>query len=222
MSCLMLECLEEKVLRETRMRLLREFGTRIKSIKLEKLSGGGEETHLLKVTARRENCELATNIFEEVYKVMYIYGFHPLLFVEIKDENGRLPRKEDAEKWLGRAKQSLAAANCLYREGFWPEVLPRAYFAMSYAAKCLLGGDLYSRPGSDICDIVSLGRHAAGGNLEVHLHKNLLFALNERYRVDFEVLSEVSATEAEKALERAHEFITEVEKKLRNNGILQV
>ncbi|MBI4319627.1 MAG: HEPN domain-containing protein [Chloroflexi bacterium] len=118
---------------------------------------------------------------------------------------------EEVQKWLGRARVTLAAADNLEKQSFFLEAISRTYYAMFYAARALLlsrGVGLHKHSAV----IAAFGKQfAREGLVEPRLHRAFVDAFKERNRADYEVVEEPARESVQKRLELAEEFVNQVE-----------
>lgn len=113
----------------------------------------------------------------------------------------------EIEALLKRARESLAAARTLRRDGFSDFAASRAFYAMFYVAEALLA---YSRQSysSHSAVIAAFGReYAKSGKVDQKFHRWLISAQNFRIVGDYGVEAHVSGEQAQLACEWAEEFI---------------
>ncbi|MGQ9755827.1 MAG: HEPN domain-containing protein [Desulfotomaculales bacterium] len=111
---------------------------------------------------------------------------------------------------MGKARESLAAARLLYREGYFAFAASRAYYAMFHAAQAaLLGRGLSFSKHTAV--IAAFGRELAKpGLVPAHLHRYLLDAFDLRQISDYGAPGAVGREQAAAVLTRAEEFIASV------------
>lgn len=118
----------------------------------------------------------------------------------------------EIEALLKRARESLAAARNLRRDGFSDFSASRAFYAMFYVAEALLAysGQSYS---SHSAVIAAFGReYAKSGKVDQKFHRWLISAQNFRIVGDYGVEAHVSGEQADLACEWAEEFIQVAER----------
>ena len=116
---------------------------------------------------------------------------------------------EEARVWLNKGERSLEVGRVLLAQGFYPEALSRAYYAMFYAAKAALTLEgVHVRKHSSV--ISAFGRcFAKTGRVPSRLHVALREALDDRHEADYALISDISREEAERRMEEANEFISQ-------------
>jgi uncharacterized protein (UPF0332 family) len=120
----------------------------------------------------------------------------------------------EIEALLTRARESLAAARNLRRDGFSDFAASRAFYAMFYVAEALLAysGQSYS---SHSAVIAAFGReYAKSGKVDQKFHRWLISAQNFRNVGDYGVEAHVSMEQAGLTCEWAEEFIQVAERLL--------
>lgn len=113
----------------------------------------------------------------------------------------------EVDALLRVARETLAAAELLFREGHFRSCVSRSYYAMFYCAEALhlSEGRSYSRHGAVIS---AFGRHfIKTGRLDAKLHMYLCKAFDDRNLGDYEFMRQVSEPTARTTLERAREFL---------------
>lgn len=114
---------------------------------------------------------------------------------------------EDPNALLNRARRSVAAAELLAQQGFHEFAASRAYYAMFYVARALLGteGLSYSKHAAVIA---AFGQHfAKTERVPRHYHRYLIDAQDTRTAADYDATPTVSAQSSAEQIERAREFI---------------
>ena len=86
--------------------------------------------------------------------------------------------------------------------------------AMLHAVRSMQADYSIGRAIDPVDTLITLGDLCYMGKVEGYMHKNLAYALNEKYHVDSGIIYEASATEAMEALTRAEDFIAEIEQKI--------
>jgi uncharacterized protein (UPF0332 family) len=120
---------------------------------------------------------------------------------------GEAGRLDEASAWLRRGRETLAAARVLAREGYRPEAISRAYYAMFYAAQALLisRGVAFSKHSAVLA---AFGREfVRSGLLNQSFHRALLDAFRDRQASDYVVDVEPSADLVTRRLEQAASLI---------------
>ena len=120
--------------------------------------------------------------------------------------------KTEVQALLQKARESLRAAEPLYREGFADFAASRAYYALFYTAEALLleRGLAFS---SHSAVIAAFGREfARTGVLDRKFHRYLLDGQDARNVGDYGVGPGVAATQVQEALGWACEFIIGAER----------
>jgi len=119
---------------------------------------------------------------------------------------------------LEKARRSIKASKVLFSEGDYDFAISRAYYAMFYCAEAvLLTKELRFKKHSGV--IAMFGKEfVKTGLLPEKLHQYLIDAYSEREKGDYEALYLQSEDEARKIIERAEEFIFEIEKFLKEKG----
>lgn len=117
---------------------------------------------------------------------------------------------EEAQGWLHRAEETLAAATALLDAGFYREATSRAYYAMFYAARAALALEgIHVHKHSAV--ISAFGRRLANARrVSQHLHRTLLVAFEDRGDADYELAWEPTRENAERRLSEAKEFVSEI------------
>jgi uncharacterized protein (UPF0332 family) len=113
----------------------------------------------------------------------------------------------EIEALMRRAKDSLAAARSILREGFPDFAAARAYYAMFYVASALLAhcGQSFT---SHSAVISAFGREfAKPGRMDPKFHRWLIAAQNLRNIGDYGIEAHVSGEQAELACGWSEEFI---------------
>jgi len=121
----------------------------------------------------------------------------------------------EIEALLARARDSLAAARGMLRDGFADFAASRAYYAMFYVAEALLVdlGESYS---SHAAVIAAFGRSfAKTDRMDPKFHQWLIAAQSLRNVADYGVEAHVSPEQARLACTWAEEFIQAAEALLR-------
>jgi len=126
--------------------------------------------------------------------------------------------EEEILSLIVKARRSIKASKVLFSEGDYDFAISRAYYAMFYCAEAvLLTKELKSKKHSGV--IAMFGKEfVKTGLLPEKLHKYLIEAYSERGKGDYEALGLQSEDEARKIIERAEEFISEMEKFLQEQG----
>jgi uncharacterized protein (UPF0332 family) len=115
------------------------------------------------------------------------------------------------EALLAKARESIAAAQLLIKDGYFDFAASRAYYAMFYAASALLA-DLRLSYNSHSAVISAFGREfAKTGKLDSKYHRWLIDAQDLRNIGDYGVGSQVPKEYAETACEWAVQFISAAE-----------
>jgi len=122
--------------------------------------------------------------------------------------------KPEAQLLLEKARESLAAARLLAKEGYHDFAASRAYYAMFYATEALLleRGFAYS---SHSAVIGAFGREFTKSSaLDPKFHRYLIDGQDLRNAGDYDVGSPVTARQANEVLAWADEFIVAAERSL--------
>ena len=122
------------------------------------------------------------------------------------------------EALFTKARESLAAAQVLTKDGYYDFAASRAYYAMFYVASALLAnlGQSYS---SHSAVISAFGREfAKTARLDSKFHRWLIDAKDLRNIGDYGVGSQVPKEYAETACDWAVQFITAAEALLLRRG----
>ncbi len=109
---------------------------------------------------------------------------------------------------LNKSDESRKAAELLLQEGYVEFSVARAYYAMFYIAEALLldKGLAFSTHGQVIG---AYGKEfAKTGLLDPKFHRYLKDAFDFRNKGDYDILSEVSETDARNTIQWAEEFLT--------------
>jgi uncharacterized protein (UPF0332 family) len=117
----------------------------------------------------------------------------------------------EEELLLQRAKESLAAAKLMMKEGMPNIAASRAYYAMFYIAEMLLlrVGLVYS---SHSAVIAAYGKEfARTKELDPKFHRYLIASQNTRWIGDYGIEDSVSTSDAMQTVEWAEEFIRAAE-----------
>lgn len=123
--------------------------------------------------------------------------------------------KGTVDQILTGARDSIAAAELLLREGYPDFAGSRAYYAMFYAAAAALAadGDRYDKHSAVIAEFGR--RYAATGRLPKELHGYLRVGFERRNRADYWHGERLSVAEATELIEHAREFVAAIEEHLR-------
>ena len=108
---------------------------------------------------------------------------------------------------IGKAKESLAAAELLLGQGYSEFAASRAYYAMFYVAEALLAsrGQSYS---SHAAVQAAYGREfAKSGDLDARYHRWLLDAQDLRNVGDYGIGTKISEEQAGRVIAWAREFL---------------
>ena len=119
---------------------------------------------------------------------------------------------DESKRWMAKAHSSLAAAEKLLEESLFAESISRSYYAMLYTAKALLlsNGINVSKHSAVIA---AFGReYAKTGKVDPKYHKALIEGFEWREKSDYDVYWIADQRIAERCLQEAKEFVTEVEK----------
>ncbi len=122
------------------------------------------------------------------------------------------PEVRDIQSLLQKARESLEAAQLLLERGFYGFSASRSYYAMFYAAEAALLrlGLTFSKHAGVIA---GFGQHLVRpGKVPNHLHRYLLDAFDLRMVGDYDTPGRVDESRAHKALDRAKEFVREMER----------
>ena len=112
--------------------------------------------------------------------------------------------------WLKKSESALQAAELLQKQGLCSDSISRAYYAMFYAVKALLCQDDFSA-NKHSAVISAFGKlYVKTGKLQSTLHKQLISAFEERDKVDYDVLWEITEDSANQRINVARSFISEV------------
>ncbi len=119
---------------------------------------------------------------------------------------------------LKKARRSIKAAELLLSQGDYDFAISRAYYSMFYCAEAvLLTKNMKFKRHSAV--IAMFGKEfVKTGLLPEKLHRYLINAYSEREKGDYESLFMQSEEEARSILEKAREFISEIEKLLIDKG----
>lgn len=117
----------------------------------------------------------------------------------------------EEELLLQRAKESLAAAKLMMKEGMPNIAASRAYYAMFYIAEMLLlRRDLVYSSHSAV--IAAYGKEfARTKELDPKFHRYLIASQNTRWIGDYGIEDNVSTSDAMQTVEWAEEFIQAAE-----------
>ena len=123
--------------------------------------------------------------------------------------------KEEINKLIKKAQRSLNAAKKLYKMGDYDFSVSRAYYAMFYCAEgLLLTKEMSFSKHSAV--ISAFGRYfAKTGLFPTTLHFHFLNAFRDRQKGDYEVIKEITKSEADAHIHNAKEFLTLTIKYLR-------
>lgn len=122
--------------------------------------------------------------------------------------------KPEVQSLVQKARDSLRAAEVLYREGFADFCASRAYYALFYAAEALLLEHDQSFS-SHSAVIAAFGKEFAKTSLlDPKYHRYLLDAQDSRNVGDYGVGPGVTTAQAQKVLDWAHDFIAAAERYL--------
>lgn len=120
----------------------------------------------------------------------------------------------DISALLQKAKDSLAAAELLRREGYWDFSASRAYYAMFYVAEALLAS-LGLSFSSHAAVQAAYGREfAKAARLNPKYHRWLIDAQDFRHAGDYGVGASISEEQAGQQNNWAREFIQAAEEYL--------
>lgn len=126
---------------------------------------------------------------------------------------------EELKKLISKAERSLKAARRLYKNGDYDFSVSRAYYAMFYCAESLLLTQEMSFS-KHTAVIAAFGKYfAKTGLIPSTLHSYLLTAFKDRQIGDYEVIKEITKSEAEATLKNAKEFISQTIKYLKDKGL---
>lgn len=108
---------------------------------------------------------------------------------------------------LRKATESIQAAQLLSSQKFYDFAVSRAYYAMFYVAQAILLGEGYSF--SKHSTVISqFGQHfAKTGRVPVKYHRYLIDAQDSRLLGDYSAMTNLSAVDADEAIDRAQEFV---------------
>jgi len=108
---------------------------------------------------------------------------------------------------LDKARESLEAAELLYKQGYTDFAASRAYYAMFYTTDpLLLHRELSFSSHSAV--IAAFGKeYAKTGDMDPQLHKNLIAVQDYRNQGDYGFGPGVTAEQGEEALQWASEFL---------------
>jgi len=120
--------------------------------------------------------------------------------------------KDEASKFLEKARRTLKAAELLLNEGDAESAAGRSYYAMLHAAQALLRErDLRYRKHGAVHS--AFGEHfAKTGELDPKFHRWLLDSFDERIRGDYDIDATFDLESVRKLIEQAREFIDAVHK----------
>jgi uncharacterized protein (UPF0332 family) len=116
--------------------------------------------------------------------------------------------KEEINKLIKKAQRSLKAAIELYKMGDYDFSVSRAYYAMFYCAEgLLLTKEMSFSKHSAV--ISAFGRYfVKTGLFPTILHFHFLNAFRDRQKGDYEVINEITKSEADAHIKNAKEFLT--------------
>jgi uncharacterized protein (UPF0332 family) len=126
----------------------------------------------------------------------------------VDSEAGRVA---EASAWLRRSRETLEAARILAREGFRPEAISRAYYAMFYSARALLmSRGIVQHKHSAVLAVI--GREfVRSGLIDQSLHRALLDAFRDRQASDYVLDAEPTTAAVARRIEQAAELADAVE-----------
>jgi uncharacterized protein (UPF0332 family) len=113
----------------------------------------------------------------------------------------------DIAAQIGKAKESVAAAELLVEQGYGEFAVSRAYYAMFYVAQALLAsrGQSYS---SHAAVQAAYGREfAKSGELDAGFHRRLLDAQDLRNVGDYGIDMTITPEQAMQVISWAREFL---------------
>ena len=126
--------------------------------------------------------------------------------------------REELKKLISKAQRSLKAAKRLCKNEDYDFSVSRAYYAMLYCAETLLltQGMSFSKHSADIA---AFGKYfIKTGLLPSKLHSHLLNAFKDRQIGDYDVIKEITESQAETHLKNAEEFISQTIKYLKEKA----
>lgn len=121
---------------------------------------------------------------------------------------------DETSDYLRRARQSLSAAELLWREGYPSEATSRAYYAMFYAAQAVLRSEgivvvRHSAVVSKFGEVFARTRR-----MDPALHRMLIEAKEARELADYVMDDEAAAGAVEVRLAEARAFLVAVGRQL--------
>jgi len=128
--------------------------------------------------------------------------------------------KDEIRALLQKARRYVQSAELLLQHGDYDSAASRLYYAMFYCAEAVLltEGYTYSRHSGVIS---GFGQHfIKTGKLPVQLHTWLREAFDKRQIGDYESFPALSKHDVESLLQKAHDFIDEIDKFLKQAGWL--
>lgn len=130
-----------------------------------------------------------------------------------------MPKTErEVLELVDKARESLAAAELLERQGYHDFAASRGYYAMFYLAEAVLlsMGLSFSKHSAVVA---AFGQHLVQpGHVSQHLHRHLLDAFDLRLAGDYDAPGTVGEERASRLLSWAKEFIQETIKYLASRG----
>lgn len=113
---------------------------------------------------------------------------------------------------MERAEEKLGAANLLFENEMFADVISEAYYAMFHAAKSLLAlRDIYPKTHTGV--VAQFGLQFVNGGLIEELYaKSLAKAQTRREKADYDIYYEPSKEEAESIVEDAERFLERIKK----------
>ena len=128
--------------------------------------------------------------------------------------------RAEIRHYLDRAHQELEAAKHNLLQGFYWVAVSRAYYAMFYAASALLASKgIYRRKHSGV--ISAFAEHfVKSGLIEPEYAKMLSGAFESRLDSDYDIWFNPSEVIAKSAVSRAMQFVSRIEKFLKEEGLL--
>jgi len=125
---------------------------------------------------------------------------------------------EELKRLIDKAQRSLKAAKRLYKSQDYDFSVSRAYYGMLYCAEALLLTQEMSFSKHSAA-IAAFGKYfAKTGLLPSNLHSHLLNAFKDRQIGDYDVIKEITESQAETNLKNAEEFINKTIKYLKEKG----
>lgn len=120
--------------------------------------------------------------------------------------------KEEVQRLLDRAEQTLKASRVLIDGGYFGDAVSKVYYAMFYAARALLvQNDIIRHKHAAI--ISAIGQFfVKKGKLDAKFHQSLIAAFEDREMADYNIAWNATVDEAERRFLSAAKFIKEIKK----------